>query len=88
MKGKPKYKHGEKVIITFPESDKLNAGEHVGEIYIIDEYGTWNDPSDVSYDILISDYRHPSEPDKLTQCLCKHWTEKTVKPYEEIDMAR
>ena len=88
MRGKPKYKYGEKVIITFPESDELNAGEHVGTVEIIDKFGTFDDPSDVSYDILISDYRHPSEPEKLTQCLCKHWTEKTVKPYEEIDMAR
>ena len=88
MRGKPKYKYGEKVIITFPENDLLNAGEHIGTVEIIDMYGTFDDSSDVSYDILISDYRHPSEPEKLTQCLCKHWTEKSVKPYEETNMAR
>lgn len=83
MKGKPRYKHGDKVIIEFPKSDTLNAGEHLGTIEIIDEYGTFENPSDVSYDILINDYRHPSNPDKVTQCLCKHWTEKTVKPYKD-----
>ncbi len=83
MKGKPHYKHGDKVIITFPETDHLNAGEHIGTIEIIDIYGTFDDPSDVSYDILISDYRHPSDPDKITPCLCKHWTESNIKPYYE-----
>lgn len=75
MKGNPKYKYGDKVII------ELDGKQHVGEIYIIDKYGTWDYPDDVSYDIMIHDYVHPDTPDKISDCLCKHVTEKDVKPY-------
>ena len=77
MKGKPKFKEGDKVVIT------LDGKYHVGEIFIVDPYGTWDDPSDVSYDVMIHDYRHPSNPDKITDCLCKHNTEKNVLKYDE-----
>ena len=46
MVGKPKYKRGQFVRFEFD-------GEIMeGTIEIIDTYGTWVDPSDVSYDIL------------------------------------
>ncbi len=70
MKGKPKFKHGDKV--QFKISDEL----YVGNIYIIDEYGTWDDPSDVSYDIMVDDYNG-------APCLFKHITEKLVSKYEK-----
>lgn len=64
MRGKPKFKYNEKV--------KFQLGEEIkeGTIYIIDEYGTFSDPSDVSYDIM-STYEG-------RDCLFKHITEKLV----------
>lgn len=84
MKGHPKYNLGDKVIIslTMPNEEPK---EHVGEVYIIDKYGTWDDPTDVSYDVMIHDYRHPSHPEVETDCLVKHCTERTVQPYIEED---
>ena len=84
MKGKPKYKIGDKVIISLSGFfNTLNNGEHVGEVYIVDPYGTFDDPSDVSYDVMIHEYRHPSCPDEISDCLCKHITEKDIKPYND-----
>lgn len=65
MKGHPKFKYEEKV--TFKFLDKVKEGT----IYIIDEYGTWDDPSDVSYDIM-------STSDEGKRCLYKHISEKFV----------
>lgn len=76
MKGNPKYQIGDKVIV------EVNGENHVGEIYIIDPEGTWDDPDDVSYDIMIHDFTHPVYPDKPGDCLVKHCTEKTVKLYK------
>lgn len=65
MRGHPKFKYKEKV--------KFQCGDEIkeGTIYIIDEYGTFSDPSDVSYDIM-------STMDDGRQCLYKHVTEKFV----------
>lgn len=57
MLGIPKYNYKDKVRFLYPEFDENGniTGkeiEIVGEIYIIDKYGTFSDPSDVSYDIL------------------------------------
>lgn len=65
MKGKPKFKHGDTVIFTF-----VGDEQKVGTIYIVDKYGTWDDPSDVSYDIM-------GELDGQ-KTLFKHITEKLV----------
>lgn len=65
MKGKPKFKYEDKVQFTFGNQIKE------GTIYIIDEYGTWDDPSDVSYDIM-------STLDDGKKCLYKHINEKFV----------
>ena len=74
MKGKPKYKLGDKVQFTLE-----NEGTFHGYVYIIDEYGTWDDPSDVSYDIMVEDWGPKKE-----ECLFKHITEKLVSSYGEI----
>lgn len=66
MKGQPKFNYGAKV--TFQFLDKVKEGT----ICIIDEYGTWDDPSDVSYDIM-------STTDDGKKCLFKHINEKYVK---------
>lgn len=47
MRGHPKYKLGDKVKFQFNDEIK------VGKIYIIDKYGTFQDPTDVSYDIMV-----------------------------------
>ena len=62
MLGKPIYKFGDIV--------KFNCGDIVkqGIIVIIDEYGTFEDNSDVSYDILI----------KEENTLYKHFREDTI----------
>ena len=58
MVGEPKYKRGQFVRFEFD-------GEIMeGTIEIIDTYGTWADPSDVSYDILGTNdclYKHIRE---------------------------
>lgn len=66
MKGKPKFKYNDEVIFQW-----ITGEEKTGTIYIVDSHGTWDDPSDVSYDIM-------SEMDGK-KCLFKHITEKWVK---------
>jgi len=63
MKGKPKFKYEDRV-----EFDLGDGIKRVGMVYIIDAYGTWDDPDDVSYDILVEN----------ENCLYKHITEKLV----------
>ena len=61
MVGEPKYKIGQFVRFEFD-------GEIMeGTIEIIDTYGTWADPSDVSYDIL-----------GMNDCLYKHIREDCI----------
>ena len=63
MLGKPKFVFGDKVKFT------INNEKKTGTIYIIDKYGTFEDDSDVSYDILNDD----------ETCLYKHINEKYVE---------
>lgn len=69
MLGYPKYQIGQ--IVTF-KIDMYNRGKQEtetlkkeGTIAIIDKYGTFEDDSDVSYDILVTDenclYKHIRE---------------------------
>jgi len=62
MLGKPKYNYGDVVTV------KMDDIEFDGIVAIIDRYGTWGDPSDVSYDIL----------NKKQNILYKHCNEKYV----------
>lgn len=59
MRGKPKFDYGD--VVTF----KVAGGIKQGTIAIIDEYGTFFDDSDVSYDIFV----------KEDNCLYKHFRE-------------
>ena len=76
MLGKPKYNCTD--IVKF----KLEGKEYIGEVWIIDKYGTWDDPSDVSYDILVEDaFKEGDKYYKLgkdNSCLFKHITEKLI----------
>ena len=74
MKGNPKYKIGDSVQFMLE-----NEGMFHGKVYIIDPYGTFEDPSDVSYDIMVEDWGPKKE-----ECLFKHIPEKIVLTYNEI----
>lgn len=62
MIGKPKYKVGDQVVFNIGKLTKL------GEIYIVDKFGTFFDDSDVSYDIMV----------ESEKCLYKHIREDAV----------
>lgn len=62
MKGHPKYQYGN--LVKF----ELNGEIKEGTVYIIDKYGTFEDDSDVSYDILVGN----------ENCLYKHINEKYI----------
>lgn len=68
MKGHPKYNIDDRVKFD------IDGRVYHGNVYIIDPYGTWDDDSDVSYDIMADDWgdNHDQE------CLFKHFTEKFV----------
>lgn len=66
MKGKPKYKIGDNVSFIFND-EKLS-----GTVFIVDAYGTFEDPTDVSYDIMVED------DNAYNKCLYKHINEKSV----------
>lgn len=68
MLGKPKFKRDDKVQFTF--QDKII----VGKVYIIDEYGTFEDDSDVSYDIMVDE----------ENCLYKHVREDYIKKAQKL----
>lgn len=59
MRGKPKYKEG--TMVKFVIGDELKTGY----IFVVDKYGTFADPSDVSYDIMVESenmiYKHIQE---------------------------
>lgn len=69
MKGKPKYKIGDNVSFTFND-EKLS-----GTVFIVDAYGTFEDPTDVSYDIMVED---DNTDNAYNKCLYKHINEKSV----------
>lgn len=68
MKGKPKFKLGDMVEFEWQGETK------VGEIYIVDKYGTFDYPFDVSYDIFV----------KNENVLYKHFTESLVRKHKKV----
>lgn len=76
MLGKPKYK--EETTVKFIVCDELKTGV----IWVVDKFGTFEDPSDVSYDILVESenilYKHIPEKYVVQRCYkmeLKSWTE-------------
>lgn len=59
MLGKPKYNHDEEVKF------KLENKEYIGKVYIIDEYGTFEQSEEPSYDVKVESnntlYKHIRE---------------------------
>lgn len=72
MRGHPQF-HKEQ-----PVWFNLDGKHYTGSVFVVDNYGTFEDPSDVSYDILVDNWSHPDTPDKIEQCVFKHITEKLV----------
>ena len=76
MKGRPKFKEGEKVAFTFG-----NIATKEGIVYIVDKYGTFDNPTDVSYDILVESenmlYKHITES-KVSKVITKHSRNEAV----------
>ena len=66
MLGKPKYNFNDKVKFSL----KYKGEEYtlIGTIDIIDKFGTFEDDSDVSYDIMVNDGDMPI----TYPCLFKH----------------
>ena len=62
MIGFPKFNIGDKVHFEFNVNDEKYSED--GEIVVVDKYGTWDDDSDVSYDIKLEDgswWKHINE---------------------------
>ena len=62
MKGSPKYKIGDKVHFELTIDGKKYSED--GEVIVVDKYGTFEDDSDVSYDIKLEDgswWKHINE---------------------------
>ena len=72
MLGKPKYAYKDKVKIKIKRDNK--EYELIGKVEIIDKYGTFEDNSDVSYDIMVDKCPWNNEP-----CLFKHFREDGVE---------
>lgn len=75
MIGKPKYKYGDDV--QFNLTHEGTTFTLTGKVEIIDAYGTFEDNSDVSYDIFVEEC--PTDIIK-GPCLFKHIKETNVKP--------
>lgn len=76
MLGKPKYKEG--TTVKFIINNELKTGI----VFVVDKYGTFDNSTDVSYDILVEDenmlYKHIQEKYVVQRCYkmeLKSWTE-------------
>ena len=76
MLGKPKHKVGDTVKFIFNNELKT------GSVFVVDKYGTFDNSTDVSYDILVEDenvlYKHIQEKYVVQRCYTmkfKSWTE-------------
>lgn len=73
MLGKPKYKLGEEVAFSIINRNGIGV-TLIGTVHIVDWYGTFEDKTDVCYDILVED----NENGKKSKILYKHVNEKSV----------
>lgn len=74
MLGKPKYKVGDRVSFNI----KLRGKEYIviGNVYIVDDFGTFLQTEEPSYDILSKEIKDDMETSG--DCLYKHVRESTV----------
>lgn len=73
MLGKPKYNY--KDTVTFFYYGKILTGS----IAIIDANGTFEDDSDVSYDIMVEEEKYITPINPKGECLYKHISEKYIQ---------
>lgn len=74
MLGKPKFNIGDKVVFNIiTETDR--EIELVGEVFIVDRYGTFFDDTDVCYDIMTSFDGEDVLIKHINECGVKRWTE-------------
>ena len=76
MLGNPKYKFNDKV--KFKLKYKGEEYTLTGTVYIVDKFGTFEDDSDVSYDVIVKDGDCPIN----YPCLVKHLREDQVELVE------
>lgn len=69
MLGKPNYNYGDKVKFT------INGKEVIGQVEIIDRFGTFEQNEEVSYDIMADE----TNPITNSPCLFKHIRESRVE---------
>lgn len=72
MLGNPKFNYGDKVKFKYIPYQKTEEVEVIGEIYIIDAYGTFEQNKEVSYDVMFTD-------DDGYKCLFKHLVESRLE---------
>lgn len=72
MVGKPKYKKND--IVSFKIRRDNQEYTLTGEVYIVDRWGTFEDDSDASYDIMVKESNFPVQH----PCLFKHIGEASV----------
>lgn len=73
MLGKPKYALGEEVAFNIINRNGVDC-TYIGTVQIIDRYGTFEDNTDVCYDILVEN----GENGERGRILFKHVNEKSV----------
>lgn len=66
MIGKPVFNRNDKV------SFELENNKYTGYVYIVDKWGTFEDDSDVSYDIMVNNWGDTHDK----ECLFKHINQK------------
>ena len=74
MIGEPKYALGEEVTFSLINRNGVDV-TLIGTVQIVDRYGTFEDNTDVCYDILVES----DENGKPNGILYKHVNEKSVK---------
>ena len=75
MLGKPKYNKGDLVEFDIDYEDKTYIVQ--GKVEIIDRWGTWDNETDVSYDVM-------ADNSFMGPCFFKHITEKSLRKIERI----
>lgn len=78
----PKYTYGDVVSFNITDVDGVKTTK-TGEILIVDRYGTWENDSEPSYDIMVKDTKHfvagiDGPEQTVGDCLYKHISESLI----------
>lgn len=72
----PKFDYGDKVSFEYTQDGKKNV--LVGEVYIVDRFGTFEQHEEPSYDVLVKDFV-AGNGTQMGDCLFKHIRESQLK---------